>query len=196
MFVTNLAPYFRASAVMADNSINESFILEDYLEGSMGVLFFYPLDFTFVCPTEIIELNKRQQEFKSRNTKVIGISVDSVYSHLAWKNTHISAGGIGNIQYPLVSDLDKSISRSYGVLLNGELSLRGTFIIDKKMIIRHSSINDLPIGRNIDEILRLIDAINFADTYGKVCPVQWTNTNPGMDATVDGVKSYLSDTLS
>lgn len=193
MFVKNLAPYFKASAVMADNSINESFVLEEHLHNSMGVLFFYPLDFTFVCPTELIELNKKLEEFEERNTKVIGISVDSVFSHLAWKNTPMSSGGIGNVRYPIVSDLDKSISKSYGVLMNNEVSLRGTFIIDKKMVIRHITMNDLPIGRNIDEILRIIDAIEFSDKHGQVCPAQWNKTKPAMNPTKDGVASYLSE---
>jgi peroxiredoxin 2/4 len=192
MFVKNLAPYFKAAAVMPDNTINESFIFEEYINSHMAVVFFYPLDFTFVCPTEIVEFNDRLGEFEARGVKVIGISVDSVYSHLAWKKTVVTDGGIGNIQYPLVSDLDKSIARSYGVLLNGELALRGTFIIDKNMIVRHMSVNDLPIGRSVDEVLRLVDAIKFADENGEVCPANWRKGSSGMSATIDGVKEYFS----
>lgn len=191
MLVKNPAPYFRASAVMPDNSINENFILEEYLDGKMGVIFFYPLDFTFVCPTEIIEFNKNLESFATRGVKVIGISIDSVYSHIAWKNTPVKSGGIGQIQYPLISDLDKSIARSYGVLLNEEIALRATFIVDKDMIIRHESINDLPIGRNINEIIRLVDAIQFTDKHGEVCPAQWEDGKEAMKADQSGVAEYL-----
>ncbi|UFX98383.1 peroxiredoxin [Candidatus Gromoviella agglomerans] len=193
MFVKSIAPYFKASAVMPDNSINDSFSLNEYAETFKVVLFFYPLDFTFVCPTEIVEFDRNISEFEKRDVKVVGVSVDSVYSHLAWKNTPHEAGGIGNIQYPLVSDLSKSISRSYGVIFEGEIALRGTFIIDKNSIIRHMHVNDLGIGRNISEIIRLIDAIDLNDKYGEVCPATWNKDKAGMKPNHAGVVKYFSD---
>lgn len=168
------APNFVASALMEDNSFNNDFHSDQYLKGSYGVLFFYPLDFTYVCPTELIALNNRLEEFKARNTKIIAVSTDSHFTHLAWKRTPYNAGGIQNVQFPIVADLTKEISEIYGVIINKSISLRGTYIIDQQGIIRYSQVNDLAIGRNIDEILRTIDALQHHETSGHVCPAGWT----------------------
>lgn len=187
------APDFTAKAVMPDNTINENFNLKQYIGGHIGVLFFYPLDFTFVCPSEIIAFNNRVNEFKSRNAEVIGISVDSHFTHLAWKNTPVEKGGIGNINFPMVADLTKSISRQYDVLINEAVSLRGTFLIDHDGIVRHQVINDLPLGRNVDEALRMVDALIFHEENGEVCPAGWQKGGKGMKATSDGVAKYLAE---
>ncbi len=186
------APDFTAKAVMPDNSINENFNLKKHLNGKMGVIFFYPLDFTFVCPSEIIAFNNRLNEFKSRKAEVIAVSVDSHFTHLAWKNTPIEKGGIGNVQFPMVADLTKSIARQYDVLINEAVALRGTFLIDKDGIVRHQVINDLPLGRNVDEAIRMVDALNFHEENGEVCPAGWNRGNKGMEATSEGVAKYLA----
>ena len=187
------APDFNAKAVMPDNSIEENFNFKKYISGHIGVLFFYPLDFTFVCPSEIIAFNNRLDEFKSRKAKVIAASVDSHFSHLAWKNTPIEKGGIGNVQFPIVSDLTKSISRQYDVLINEAVSLRGTFMIDKNGVVRHQVINDLPLGRNVDEAIRMVDSLIFHEEHGEVCPAGWNKGSKGMKATAEGVAKYLAD---
>lgn len=192
MLICNNAPNFTASAVMPDNSIDESFDLHSYINGSYAVIFFYPLDFTFVCPSEILEFNAKFAEFESRNCKVIGISVDSHFTHLAWRNTDIKNGGIGQVKFPLVADLTKSIAKNYDVLLNEAVSLRGTFLIDKSKTIRHCVINDLPLGRNIDEAIRMVDALTFHAMHGDVCPANWNKNETAMKATQEGVKEYLS----
>lgn len=186
------APDFKAATIMEDNSINEEFTLHDFRGNGMAVLFFYPLDFTFVCPSEIIAFNNRVADFASRGVKIIGISVDSHFTHLAWKNTDVNKGGIGNIKFPLVSDLTKNIARDYNVLINDSVSLRGTFLIDKEGIIRHQLINDLPLGRNVDETLRTIDALIFHEEHGEVCPAGWQKGETGMKATSEGVADYLT----
>ena len=192
VLVGKSAPDFTANTVMPDNTINEKFNLKQYLNGKVGVLFFYPLDFTFVCPSEIIAFNNRLNEFKSRNAEVIGVSVDSHFTHLAWKNTAIEKGGIGNVQYPLVADLTKSIARDYDVLTNGSVALRGTFLIDKNFVIRHQVVNDLPLGRNIDEAIRMVDTLQFHEQFGEVCPAGWNKGQAGMKATSEGVADYLA----
>jgi peroxiredoxin (alkyl hydroperoxide reductase subunit C) len=185
------APEFKAPTVMADGTINAEFSLSDY-KGKYVVLFFYPLDFTFVCPTEIIEFNRKLSQFKERGAEVIGVSVDSQFTHLAWKNTPVEQGGIGDIQYPLVADLNKQISRDYGVLLDGGVALRGTFLIDKEGIVKHAVLNDLGLGRNIDEELRMVDALKHHEEYGEVCPANWSKGDDAMKPTADGVAGYLS----
>lgn len=187
------APDFTAAAVLADNSINESFNLKQHLQGKIGMIFFYPLDFTFVCPSEIIAFNNRLSEFHSRGVEVIAVSVDSHFSHLAWKNTPVAKGGIGNVQFPMVADLSKSISRDYDVLINEEVALRGTFLIDKNGIVRHQVVNDLPLGRNVDEALRMVDALQFFEKYGEVCPAGWSKGDKGMKANAAGVAEYLTE---
>jgi len=188
--VTKEAPDFSAQAVMPNNTFSE-LKLSSY-RGKYVVLFFYPLDFTFVCPSEIIAFDKALDKFKEKNAEVIGISVDSHFTHLAWKNTPREKGGIGNVQYPLVSDLTKDISRSYGVLLNDSVALRGLFLIDKDGIVRHALINDLPLGRNVDEALRVLDALQFTEKHGEVCPANWREGEEAMKPTAEGVAGYLA----
>jgi peroxiredoxin (alkyl hydroperoxide reductase subunit C) len=189
--VTQQAPDFTADAVMPDNTFGQ--ITISGYKGKNVVLFFYPLDFTFVCPSEILAFNKKLDEFKKRNTEVIGVSVDSKFTHLAWKNTPVEDGGIGNIQYPLVSDLNKNIAREYGILFNESVALRGLFLIDTKGVIRHSVINDLPLGRNVGEALRMVDALQFVETHGdQVCPANWQEGDEAMKPTEEGVASYLA----
>jgi len=189
--VTKQAPGFTAQAVMADNTINENFSLSDY-KGQYVVLFFYPLDFTFVCPSEIIAFNKKLADFQKRNVAVIGVSVDSQFSHFAWKNTEPKEGGIGNIQFPLVSDLTKNISRDYGVLFGEQIALRGLFLIDKGGVVRHSVVNDLPLGRNVDEAIRMVDALQFFEEHGEVCPANWHSGDEAMTPSAEGVAKYLA----
>lgn len=188
--VTKAAPDFKAQAVMPDNSF-EDLQLSSF-RGKYVVLFFYPLDFTFVCPTELIAFDRKLDEFKKRDTEVIGVSVDSAFSHLAWKNTPLNEGGIGNVQYPIVADLNKQITRDFGILFNDAIALRGLFLIDKVGIVRHAVINDLPLGRSIDEALRMVDALQFHEKYGEVCPANWKAGEEGMKATHEGVASYLA----
>lgn len=192
VLVGKKAPDFTTAAVMPNNEINEEFNLHSYLNGKIGVLFFYPLDFTFVCPSEIIAFSNRLKEFQDRGAEVIGVSVDSKFTHLAWKNTDINDGGIGQIQYPLVADLSKNIARDYDVLLGEEVSLRGTFLIDQEGIVRHQLVNDLPLGRNIDEAIRMVDALKFFQENGEVCPAGWNKGKEGMKADKEGVASYLA----
>jgi peroxiredoxin (alkyl hydroperoxide reductase subunit C) len=186
------APDFTAPAVMPDNTINDKFNLKEYLNGKTGVLFFYPLDFTFVCPSEIIAFNNRVDEFRSIGAEVIAVSIDSHFTHLAWKNTEINKGGIGNVQFPMVADLTKSIAKDYDVLINEAIALRGTFLIDSDMVVRHQVVNDLPLGRNVDEAIRMVESLNFHNEHGEVCPAGWNKGNEGMKATSEGVASYLA----
>lgn len=192
VLVGKTAPDFTAAAVMGDNTIQEKFNLTQYLNGRTGVLFFYPLDFTFVCPSEIIAFANRLESFKERNTEIIGVSVDSHFTHLAWKNTPIDQGGIGNIGFPLVADLTKNIARAYDVLVNDAVAFRGTFLIDKKGIVRHQVVNDLPLGRNVDEALRMVDALHYHEQYGEVCPAGWNKGKEAMKPTAAGVAGYLA----
>ena len=209
MLVTKKAPEFKTAAVMPDNSIQDV-SLADY-KGKKVVLFFYPLDFTFVCPTELLAFNKRLGEFESRDVQVLGCSVDSRWSHLAWKNTDVNNGGIGNVQYPLLQDLDKSIARNYDVLVGakdayvetddgegnttvgGGVALRGSFLIDEEGVVRHAVLNDLPLGRNIDEMLRMVDALSHHQKHGEVCPAGWKDGEDAMAESPEGVSSYLTD---
>ncbi|MFQ6611690.1 MAG: peroxiredoxin [Fidelibacterota bacterium] len=209
MLVTKPAPDFTQTAVMPDNSFKD-ISLSDY-RGKKVVLFFYPLDFTFVCPTEIIAFDHRLEEFEKRNVQVLGCSVDSKFSHWAWKNTAVKAGGIGNVRYPLIGDIDKSISRAYDVLLDakeatiltdekeydssvdGSVALRGSFLIDEEGVVRHAVLNDLPLGRNIDEMLRMIDALTFNQEHGEVCPAGWEAGEEGMAENAEGVVDFLAN---
>ena len=175
------------------NSINEEFNLMEYLNGDIGVLFFYPLDFTFVCPSEILAFQNRMAEFKARKAKVVAVSVDSAFSHVAWKNTPINNGGLGQVQFPMVADLTKQISKDYHVLINDAVALRGTFLIDQDGIIQHQVINNLQLGRNVDEALRMVDALVFHQQHGEVCPAGWNKGKKGMVANAQGVASYLKD---
>ena len=203
VLVGKAAPDFTAKAIMPDNSFEDNFNLLSYLgikkdaagkvtkKGKLGVLFFWPLDFTFVCPSEIIAFNNRLKEFKLRKTEVIGVSVDSHFTHLAWKQTSTNEGGIGNIQFPLVADLTKSIARDYDVLVGGAVAFRGTFMIDGEGVVRHQVVNDLPLGRNVDEALRMVDALQFHEEHGEVCPAGWERGDEGMKANAEGVAKYL-----
>jgi len=192
MLVTKKAPDFTAEAVLGNNEIVDNFNLMENLGEKGAVLFFYPLDFTFVCPSEIIAFDHRLDEFKSRGINVIGVSVDSVYSHFAWKNTPVEQGGIGQVRYPLVADITKKISRDYDVLLDDAVALRGSFLIDADGTIRHAVINDLPLGRNIDEMLRMVDAMIFTNEHGEVCPAGWQNGQEAMKPDAEGVAEYLA----
>ncbi len=171
VLVTKEAPEFKAQAVMPDGSFKE-ISLSDY-KGQYTVLFFYPLDFTFVCPTEIIAFSERVKEFEALGVQLIGVSIDSHFSHLAWRNTPRSQGGIGQIDYPLVADLNKDIARDYDVLLPGGIALRGLFLIDKDGVVRHQVVNDLPLGRSVDDTLRMVQALQYFETNGEVCPANW-----------------------
>ncbi|MFQ6673440.1 MAG: peroxiredoxin [Fidelibacterota bacterium] len=208
MLVTKAAPDFTATAVMADNSIKEV-SLSDY-KGKKVVLFFYPLDFTFVCPTELLAFDHRLEEFEKRGVQVLGCSVDSEFSHLAWKNTETNNGGIGNVRYPIIADVDKSVARSYDMLVDAEevtlgtdtgkqmrtvggtVALRGSFLIDEEGTVRHAVINDLPLGRNIDEMLRTVDALTYHQQHGEVCPAGWEEGDEGMADSTEGVVDYLT----
>lgn len=209
MLVTKQAPDFKATAVMADNSFKD-ISLSDY-RGKKVVLFFYPLDFTFVWPSELIAFDNRVNEFEKRNVQVLGCSVDSHFSHLRWKEMEVNKGGIGKVKYPLISDLDKSIARSYDVLLGstpatvllkddeiettigGGVTMRGSFLIDEEGVIRHAVLNDLPLGRNIDEMLRMVDALAFHTEHGDVCPANWQEGKKAMNPSDDGMRSYMAE---
>ncbi len=188
--VTKEAPSFTAQAVMPDNTFAE-LTLSSY-RGKYVILFFYPLDFTFVCPSEIIAFDKGLAKFKAKNAEVIGVSVDSQFSHYAWRNTPRDKGGIGQIKYPLVADLDKEISRAYGVLSEGSVALRGLFLIDKEGVVRHALVNDLPLGRSVEEALRVLDALQYTEEHGEVCPANWREGEDAMTPTADGVAEYLA----
>ncbi len=192
MLVTKQAPDFTATAVLADGSIVDNFNLMSNLGTNGAVLFFYPLDFTFVCPSEIIAFSHRIEDFTSRGINVIGVSVDSQFSHFAWRETPINNGGIGRVKYPLVADLNKQISRDYDVLFGESVALRGSFLIDGKGVVRHAVINDLPLGRNIDEMIRMVDALIFHEEHGEVCPAGWAKGDEGMKASTEGVAEYLA----
>ncbi len=188
------APDFTAVAVMGNNEMNESFNLKKHTAGKAAVIFFYPLDFTFVCPSELIAFDHRLNEFKSRGVEVIGVSIDSQFTHLAWKNTPVNNGGIGQVGYPLVADIKHEICKAYDVELEGAgVALRGSFLIDKNGVVRHQVVNDLPLGRDIDEMLRMVDALQFHEVHGEVCPAGWNKGKAGMDASTAGVAKYLAD---
>lgn len=200
------APLFKAKAVVNGSEFVEDYTLEQFIGKKDVIFFFYPLDFTFVCPTELIAFQRQIEEFKKRNVEVVACSIDSEYSHMAWLNTEQNRGGIKGVKYPIVTDLDKTISESFGVLAGeydydetGKLifkgapvAYRGLFLIDKKGVVRHSVINDLPLGRNVDEALRMVDALHHFEEYGEVCPANWKKGDDAMKATADGVADYLS----
>jgi peroxiredoxin (alkyl hydroperoxide reductase subunit C) len=191
VLVTKEAPDFVAAAVMPDGTIKDDFKLSD-LRGKYVVLFFYPLDFTFVCPTEIIAHNKRVDEFKKRGVEVVGVSIDSQFTHAAWRNTAPENGGIGQVGFPLVADVQHSIVEAYGVEHPAGVALRASFLIDKEGVVHHQVVNNLPLGRNVDEMLRLVDALQFTEEHGEVCPAGWNKGEEGMTATADGVAKYLA----
>ncbi|MEY2392995.1 peroxiredoxin [Wolbachia endosymbiont of Tettigetta isshikii] len=190
--ITKSAIDFNAPAVLSDGKIVDSFCLSEYVKDKYAVLFFYPLDFTFVCPTELISFSNKIEDFSKRGVEVIGVSVDSKFSHHRWRETPVNCGGIGEISYTLVSDIKKSISRDYGVLYDDSVAFRATFIIDDQFVVRHQSINDLPLGRNIDEFIRIVDAIKHNKEHGEVCPAGWKKGKPAMQASDEGVADYLN----
>lgn len=188
------APDFTAPAVLADGTIVDAFNLKEQTKGKNAVIFFYPLDFTFVCPSELIAFSKRVGEFESRNTQVIGVSIDSHFTHNAWRNTDINNGGIGAVKYPLVADLTHSICKDYDVETpDGAVAFRGSFLIDTNGVVRHQVVNDLPLGRDVDEMIRMVDALLFHEEHGEVCPAGWNKGDAGMQASPEGVAAYLSE---
>jgi peroxiredoxin (alkyl hydroperoxide reductase subunit C) len=192
VLVGKKAPDFTANAVMGDNEIRE-ITLSKIIKGKYAVLFFYPLDFTFVCPSELLAFDHRLAEFKKRGVEVIGVSIDSQFTHLAWKNTTVENGGIGQVKYPLVADVKHEICRAYDVEFEAAgVAFRGSFLIDKTGVVRHQVVNDLPLGRNIDEMLRMVDALQFTEKHGEVCPAGWTQGQEGMQASTEGVAKYLA----
>ncbi|MEQ1488144.1 MAG: peroxiredoxin [Methylotenera sp.] len=193
VLVGKTAPDFTAVAVMGNNEMNESFNLASYIKGKEAVIFFYPLDFTFVCPSELIAFDHRLADFKSRGVEVIGVSIDSQFTHLAWKNTPINNGGIGQVGYPLVADIKHEICQAYDVEAADGVAYRGSFLINKSGVVVHQVVNDLPLGRDIDEMLRMVDALQFFEQHGEVCPAGWKKGKPGMGASTAGVAKYLAD---
>jgi peroxiredoxin 2/4 len=177
---------------MGNNEINETFNLKTQIKGKYALVFFYPLDFTFVCPTEILAFDHRLDEFKERNVEIIGVSVDSQFTHLAWKSTPVEKGGLGQVRFPLVADLTKSIARDYDVLKDDEVAFRGTFLIDRDGVVQHQVVNNLDLGRNIDEAIRMVDALQFTEKHGEVCPAGWNKGKAGMKASTTGVAEYLA----
>lgn len=193
ILVGKKAPDFTAAAVLANGELVDNFNLHQAIQGKCGIVFFYPLDFTFVCPSELIALDNRILEFEKRNTLVMGVSIDSQFTHNAWRNTPVANGGIGPIRYPLIADVNHHICQAYGVEHPSvHVALRGAFLIDRHGLVRSQIINDLPIGRNVDELLRLIDAIEFHEQHGEVCPAGWTKGKTGIKPTTEGIAIYLS----
>ena len=186
------APNFTTSAVLGNGEIVENYTLHEQIKGKYGVLFFYPLDFTFVCPSELIALDKRMDEFKKRNVEVISVSIDSHFTHNAWRNTAVDNGGIGQVSYTMAADLDHSICKAYDVESAGGVAFRGVFVIDNQLNVRSQIVSDLPIGRNIDEVVRIVDAVQFNAEHGEVCPAGWNKGDAGMTASTQGVAEYLS----
>ncbi len=206
VLVGKKAPLFSSDAVINGGEFVENFSLEQYIGKKHVVLFFYPLDFTFVCPTEILAFQEKLAEFEKRNVAVVGCSIDSKFSHWAWLNTELKNGGIKGVKFPLVSDLSKTISQNYDVLagefdyndegesvFNGApVAYRGLFLIDKEGVVRHQVVNDLPLGRSIDEAIRMVDALQYFEENGEVCPANWHKGEKAMKATAEGVADYLS----
>ena len=192
MIVTNKAPQLSGTAVLGNGQIEENFDLYKNIGPKGAVVFFYPKDFTFVCPSEIIAFDHRYREFKERGIEVIGVSTDKEYCHVAWRETDVKQGGIGRVQFPLVADLKKEWAKGFDVLFDEAVALRGSFLLDKDGTVRHAVINDLPLGRNIDEMVRMVDTMLFTNEHGEVCPAGWNKGDKGMKPTTEGVASYLS----
>jgi len=194
VLVGRSAPDFTAAAVLGSGEIVDSFNLAEAIKGKKAVVFFYPLDFTFVCPSELLAFDHRMEEFKSRGVEVIGVSIDSQFSHNAWRNTPVNDGGIGPVQYTLVADVKHEICKAYDVEHpEAGVAFRGSFLIDEEGVVRHQVVNDLPLGRNVDEMIRMVDALQFHQEHGEVCPAGWNKGDKGMTATTEGVASYLTD---
>ncbi len=187
------APDFTASAVLGNGEIVDEFNLASAIKGKKAVVFFYPLDFTFVCPSELIAFDHRVEEFQKRNVEVIGVSIDSQFTHNAWRNTPVDQGGIGPVKYTLAADVKHEICKAYDVESEGGVAFRGSFLIDEDGLVRHQVVNDLPLGRNVDEMLRMVDALAFHQEHGEVCPAGWNQGDKGMDASPEGVAKYLGE---
>lgn len=194
VLVTKEAPDFVAPAVMPTGVIEDNFKLSDYRDRYV-VLFFYPLDFTFVCPTEIIAHDHRIDQFKARNVEVVGVSIDSQFTHFVWRNTPVNEGGIGPIRFPIVADIKHEIARAYGIEHPDGVALRASFLIDREGIVQHQVVNNLPLGRDVDEMLRLVDALQFTEEHGEVCPAGWQKGDSGMKPTAEGVSEYLASNV-
>ncbi len=193
VLVGRKAPDFTAAAVLGDGTIVDEYNFAEATKDKYAVVFFYPLDFTFVCPSELIAFDHRLEEFTKRGVEVIGVSIDSQFTHNAWRNTPVNEGGIGPVKYTLVADLTHGICKAYDVETpDGAVAFRGSFLIDKEGIVRHQVVNDLPLGRNIDEMIRMVEALQFHEQHGEVCPAGWKEGDEGMKDTPDGVASYLS----
>lgn len=194
VLVGRQAPDFTAPAVLGDGRIVDNFTFSTATKGKYAVVFFYPLDFTFVCPSELIAFDHRLDEFKSRNVEVIGVSIDSHYTHNAWRNTPVEKGGIGPVRYTLVADMTHAICKAYDVETpDGAVAFRGSFLIDHAGVVRHQVVNDLPLGRNIDEMIRMVDSLQFTEEHGEVCPAGWNKGAKGMKASPEGVADYLAE---
>ncbi|MFA0812733.1 MULTISPECIES: peroxiredoxin [Microbulbifer] len=187
------APDFTAAAVLGNGEIVDTFNLKEAIKGKKAVVFFYPLDFTFVCPSELIAFDHRFAEFEKRGVEVIGVSIDSQFSHNAWRNTPVNEGGIGPVKYTLVADVKHEICQAYDVEADAGVAFRGSFLIDEEGMVRHQVVNDLPLGRNVDEMLRMVDALAFHQEHGEVCPAGWQEGDKGMNASPEGVAAYLSE---
>ena len=192
VLVTRQAPDFTSSAVLGNGEIVNNFNFKKHVNGKAAVLFFYPLDFTFVCPSELIAFDHRYEEFKKRGVEVVGVSIDSQFTHNAWRNTPTENGGIGAVKYALAADVKHEIAKAYGIEHpEAGVALRASFLIDKNGVVRHQIVNDLPLGRNIDEMLRMVDALQFHEEHGEVCPAQWEKGKEGMKDSPEGVAKYL-----
>lgn len=193
VLVGKAAPDFTAAAVLGNGEIVDTYTLSEAIKGKKAVVFFYPLDFTFVCPSELLAFDHRMEEFAKRGVEVIGVSIDSQFSHNAWRNTPVNEGGIGPVKYTLVADVKHEICQAYDVEAEGGVAFRGSFLIDEDGLVRHQVVNDLPLGRNVDEMLRMVDALAFHQEHGEVCPAGWKDGDAGMTASPDGVAAYLSE---
>ncbi|MFT5594786.1 MAG: peroxiredoxin (alkyl hydroperoxide reductase subunit C) [Oceanicoccus sp.] len=193
VLVGKKAPDFTVAAVLGDGSIVDEFTLSEAIKGKYGLVFFYPLDFTFVCPSELIALDHRMDKFKELGVEVIGVSIDSHFTHNAWRNTPINDGGIGQVKYTLAADISHDICKAYDVESDGGVAFRGAFIIDTNGVVRSQIVNDLPLGRNMEELIRLFEALQFTEEHGEVCPAGWNKGDKGMNASPEGVAKYLSE---
>jgi len=192
VLVGKKAPDFTAAAVLGNNEMQD-ITLSEFARGKHIVLFFYPMDFTFVCPSELIAFDHRLEEFKKRNVEVIAVSIDSQFSHLAWKNTPVEKGGIGNVLYAMVADIKHEITQAYGIEAESGVAFRASFLIDRAGIVQHQVVNNLPLGRNVDEMIRMVDALQFTEENGEVCPAGWMKGKAGMKASGEGVAAYLTE---
>ncbi|MDQ5887636.1 MAG: hypothetical protein RL210_2888 [Pseudomonadota bacterium] len=192
VLVGKKAPDFTSAAVLGNGQIVEDYNFAAATKGKYAVVFFYPLDFTFVCPSELIAFDHRMEEFKKRNVEVIGVSIDSHFTHNAWRNTPVEKGGIGQVGYTLVADIKHSICQAYDVENEGGVALRGSFLIDRDGVVQHQVVNNLPLGRNVDEMIRMVDALQFTEENGEVCPAGWNKGKKGMTASPEGVAAYLA----